>query len=243
MAAIIDQYSKQELEQIVQQSHTYKEVIEKLGYQSRSGSNQNTVKNRIEKYGIDVSHFSSNVQPIKRTEENVFCVNSTASQQTLRRWYKKGNYTSHICSICGQPPLWQGKELTLILDHINGICNDNRLENLRWVCPNCDSQLKTFCRGHQGLSQKQHIYTCPNCGKPISRGAKLCKECAAKEKQKTDRPNREKLKELIRTTSFTKIGNDYNVSDNAIRKWCDRYNLPRTKKIINSYSDEQWALI
>lgn len=78
--AIIDKYSKQELEQIVKQSFSYKEVIEKLGYQSRSGSNQNTVKNRLEKYNIDISHFRSTKNVAKRTEENVFCKNSTASQ-------------------------------------------------------------------------------------------------------------------------------------------------------------------
>lgn len=250
MAAIIDQYSKQELEQIVQQSHTYKEVIEKLGYQSRSGSNQNTVKNRIEKYGIDVSHFSSNVQPIKRTEENVFCVNSTASQQTLRRWYKKGNYTSHICSICGQPPLWQGKELTLILDHINGICNDNRLENLRWVCPNCNQQLETTGFKQMRVERTHNIqkkFYCIECGKEISSNhAKRCKSCADKLKQVKieDMPvSREELKELIRTTPFTQIGKKYTVTDNAIRKWCDKFNLPRTKKEINSYDDAEWSKV
>ncbi len=45
---------------------------------------------------------------------------------------------------------------------------------------------------------------------------------------------------MIRTIPFTKIGSMYNVNDNSIRKWCDSYNLPRTKKEINSYSDEEW---
>jgi len=61
----------------------------------------------------------------------------------LRNWYKKGNYTKYECSICGQEPFWNGKELTLILDHINGVHTDDRLENLRWVCPNCNYQLDT----------------------------------------------------------------------------------------------------
>lgn len=43
--------------------------------------------------------------------------------------------------------------------------------------------------------------------------------------------------------SFTAIGKMFNVSDNAIRKWCDAEHLPRTKKEINSYSDEEWDLI
>ena len=56
-------------------------------------------------------------------------------------------------------------------------------------------------------------------------------------------PTREQLKELIRTTSFIKIGKMYGFSDNAVRKWCDKMNLPRTKEDINAYSDEEWALI
>lgn len=63
-------------------------------------------------------------------------------------------------------------------------------------------------------------------------------------KQRTvERPNREKLKELIRTKSFLEIGKMYGVSDNSIRKWCDFENLPRKKTEINKISDEDWELI
>ena len=244
MAALIDQYSKEELEQIVSQSLSMKEVIDKLGYATHSGSNNNTVKNRIKKYNIDISHFTTNQSIVQRTEENVFIENSTASQATLRRWYQKGNYTSYICSICGQEPVWQGKELTLILDHINGSNHDDRLENLRWVCPNCNQQLDTT----NGKNRKQQYTTkkkfCVDCGKEISLNSIRCLDCANKKRAVSleDMPiTREELKELIRTTPFTTIGTNFNVSDNAIRKWCDKFNLPHTKKEINSYSDKEWA--
>lgn len=103
--AIIDQYSKEELEQITQQSSSLKEVVFKLGYSTLSG-NCSTVKNRIENYNIDCSHFTTSTSRIKRNEDNVFIKDSTASQKTLRNWYKKGNYTPYICSICGQKPIW-----------------------------------------------------------------------------------------------------------------------------------------
>ena len=48
---------------------------------------------------------------------------------------------------------------------------------------------------------------------------------------------------MIRTLPFTQIGTKYGVTDNAIRKWCDKYELPRTKKEIVSYSDEEWGLV
>ena len=108
---------------------------------------------------------------VKRNPENIFIKNSTASQTTLRRWYEKGNYTEYKCSICGQEPFWNGKELTLTLDHINGDNRDDRLENLRWVCPNCDRQLDTFCSKNTNYNirkNKKIITYCKNCGIEIS---------------------------------------------------------------------------
>ena len=54
---------------------------------------------------------------------------------------------------------------------------------------------------------------------------------------------REELKNMIRTMPFTQIGNKYNVTDNAIRKWCEKFNLPKRKSDINKYSDLDWSKI
>ena len=84
---------------------------------------------------------------------------------------------------------------------------------------------------------------CPNCGKLILQTSNLCVECSQIAQRVVDRPNREELKNLIRSTSFLQIGKQFNVSDTAIRKWCDSYNLPRKKSIIKSYTDEEWQKI
>lgn len=86
-------------------------------------------------------------------------------------------------------------------------------------------------------------YYCIDCGKEISKGSTRCVECAQLASRKAERPDRETLKNLIRTQTFESIGRMYEVDGNAIRKWCDRENLPRTKKEINTYSDEEWAAI
>lgn len=83
-------------------------------------------------------------------------------------------------------------------------------------------------------------YFCEKCGKEIIKGSKFCIECSNVERRIVDRPSREELKQLIRIKPFTHIGKIFKVSDNAIRKWCITYNLPKTKKEINSYSDEDW---
>lgn len=61
--------------------------------------------------------------------------------------------------------------------------------------------------------------------------------------RKCERPERETLKKEIREFSFVQLSKKYSVSDNAIKKWCDDYNLPRLKREINSYSDEDWLKI
>lgn len=247
--AKIDNFTEQELREIVENSFSMNEVIDKLGYATHSGGSHNTVKKRIELYNIDISHFGS-IKGIKRTEENVFIENSTASQATLRRWYKKGEYTPYICSICGQEPIWQGKDLTLILDHINGSNHDDRLENLRWVCPNCNQQLDTT--NGKNLRNKNNknnnnnnkiLNYCIDCGKEISRGAIRCISCEQARRHCEKPITRKELKRLIRNTSFTRIGEQFGVSDNAIRKWCDSYNLPRKVSDIKKYTNEEWNKI
>ena len=49
-----------------------------------------------------------------------------------------------VCAICGMKPEWNGKELIFILDHIDGHASNNKRDNLRCICPNCDSQLETY---------------------------------------------------------------------------------------------------
>ena len=77
-------------------------------------------------------------------------------------------------------------------------------------------------------------YYCQDCGKELSsKLATRCAECASKASRIVERPNRDKLKNLIRTKSFTSIGAQFGVADNTIRKWCKAENLPSTKKDIS----------
>ena len=243
MKSLMDKYSDEEFIRVVLQSSSYKDCLKNLGYFSNSGNSTNKLKEKIQSLNIDISHFETK-KPIIRTTNNIFCENSTASQKVLREWYKKGDYTEYKCSICGQEPFWNGKELTLILDHINGYNTDDRLENLRWVCPNCNYQLDTTNGKNKNHKEKKIKY-CLDCGKIISNKSIRCLECEIKNR-KTDEVkglSREELKKLIRNTSFTKIGKMFNVSDNAVRKWCDKYHLPKKVSEIKKYTDEEWLKI
>lgn len=87
------------------------------------------------------------------------------------------------------------------------------------------------------------IYYCIKCGKEISKGSTYCPECAHEQQRRAERPSRDELKYLIRNFPFTQLGKTYGVSDNAIKKWCVSMNLPKTKKEINAYSNEEWDLL
>ena len=109
--AIIDNFTKEELEQIVKDCTSYRELAKKVGYVS-IGNNGKTIQNRLDQLNISTEHFTGRAKgQEKRNEENVFCKNSTATQAVLRRWYVKGQYTEYKCAICGLPPIWNGQEL------------------------------------------------------------------------------------------------------------------------------------
>lgn len=242
--SLIDEYTDEEFRRIIATSYSYKECLRNLGYNSCSGGSERVLKSRIQQKGIDVSHFKS-FPRTKWALEDVFTKNSKAGQSTLRRWYEKNESVEYKCAICGQKPFWNNKPMILVLDHINGINNDNRLENLRWVCGNCNMQLDTMS-GRNIRHREHQLNHCVDCGQVIYRGSSRCLECERKRKIKPldNMPvTRTELKQLIRAKSFIQIGKMYNVTDNTIKKWCDKFKLPRKKIDIMRYSDEEWCNI
>lgn len=226
---ILDQYNKTELEKITQQSNSYRDLLKQLGYKSYNGNNHRTLKKRLEKDNIDTSHFYTKpTENIKRTKENVFCENSTATQSVLRRWFEKEKSIEYKCSKCGLSNIWMNKPIVLQLDHINGNNHDNRLENLRWLCPNCHSQTSTFCGKSLKKDYSKPTNYCIDCGAEINIQSTRCISCSASYKRKIKRPSSNELLELLtkHKGNFTTIAKIYNVTDNAVRKWCKYYSIP-----------------
>ena len=77
--------------------------------------------------------------------EAILIPNSRVGRGCLKKYLIKHNLIPYKCQQCGGGDSWEGKPLVLVIDHINGIRNDNRIENLRFLCPNCNSQMDTFC--------------------------------------------------------------------------------------------------
>jgi len=140
------------LTKTIKESQTKKEVLIKLGYTTLSG-NYTTLNRYIKKYNIDESHlknikgFKKNHKYNKKWEfEDIFKLNSKAviSNYKKKKILLKKGLIKEKCSLCNQEKNWFGKNLSFILDHINGNNKDDRIENLRLICPNCDSTLSTY---------------------------------------------------------------------------------------------------
>lgn len=175
-----------EFSNLVKKSNTFSEILKHFGLNNKGG-NYKTLKRRAEKIGVDISHikdgvksnygrkFNSNKQDISA----IMIENSTYCRKHLKKRIIDESIIEYICDECKGLPTWNGKELSLVLDHINGIPNDNRKENLRFLCPNCNSQTITF----SGKKNKMKINprkVCPSCGGNKHIYSKQCFECRTK---------------------------------------------------------------
>lgn len=128
-------------------SRSFCELIKRLGMTVNTSSYRR-LRKFVDDYGVDVSHFThmGNQNAKGVSNEQLFTKGTSHSFTTVkRRVIRDKLIPMDRCAICGMEPFWNGKPLTFRLDHINGNHYDNRLENLRFICANCDSQLNTFC--------------------------------------------------------------------------------------------------
>lgn len=149
MGALINKFTDEQFQKIVESSNSISEIASSLGYKSKGGGVVKMIKDRIEKLSLDISHFNPySVGSMKgkryASDDEIFVENSTYINNTsLKKKLLKMNVIEYKCAICGISE-WLGNPLSLQLDHINGNNRDNRLENLRLLCPNCHSQTSTF---------------------------------------------------------------------------------------------------
>lgn len=162
---------------------------------------------------------------------------STYSRGKLKQRLFEEGLKKRRCEMCGQDETWQGRWMSLILDHINGIPDDNRIENLRIVCPNCAATLDTHC-GRKNRQQAP-IRACKRCGRDFAARYRRHRYCSrvcgtrwdrsglrgkpVPSFRKVERPPYKKLLEEIEATSYVAVGRKYGVSDNAVRKWVRFY--------------------
>lgn len=166
---------------------------------------------------IDIAHFGS-VKKFVRIEDvdKIFVENSKFSRLTVKRKIIKLKLLKYECALCNLSE-WRGQKISLQLDHINGINNDHRIVNLRFLCPNCHSQTPTFSGKNNKADKK-----CLKCDNTISKQAHLCSNCYHKSTTKIKWPSTDELLEKLKTMSFKQLSKELCVSDNSIRKHLKR---------------------
>ncbi len=174
-----------------------------------------------------------------RPLEAILVNGSTYARGSLKkRLWAQGLKPRH-CELCGQDELWRGRPMGLILDHINGMRDDNRLENLRIVCPNCAATLDTHCGRKNRLERPER--QCVRCNAmfraryPQQRyGSRACgiryerKGKPNPALRRVARPPYDDLVREIAASGYSAVGRRYGVSDNAIRKWLRQYEREST---------------
>jgi hypothetical protein len=145
----------QEIKEILPTVHSYTELAKSLGRVDIT-----YLSAICKREQLDTTHFvgshrfqKGHISSTRRSDYDVFITNSTYCRRLIKQRILDQNLMEYKCAICNIGPVWNNKPMPLILDHINGINNDNKLTNLRFVCSNCDSQLDTYKSKNRRLKQ------------------------------------------------------------------------------------------
>lgn len=224
----IDTVSDKDFIKIVENSRYLYQVGSKLGYTPSTtyGTIGKEIRQRMTSLNVELNTVKT---------VNLDSYESNSYNASIRRKVIHDNTIKYACAICGNTGTWLNKTLVLQIDHINGDASDNRLKNLRFLCPNCHTQTSTFGNKNKikRTNADRHSHydkICKQCGKSfISNGNRqiYCStKCVADAHRKVDKIDVKLLTSQIKKLGFRGTGKIYGVSDNAIKHWCQKLGLP-----------------
>lgn len=249
-------YTEEEARAAIEASKSWAESLRYLGLCPTGGA-WRVLKKYARIWGISTDHFDpkarrlANLHQRRRTLSEMLIENSPCARKDVKRRLLAEGLREPVCEMCGQDEIWHGRPMSMILDHVNGVRDDHRLENLRMLCPNCAATLDTHC-GRRNRIQRARRH-CQRCGESFVPGYPTQRYCSracgvrwdrsaverrrrglrgvpTPESRKVDRPPYEQLLEEIEATSYLAVGRKYGVSDNAVRKWVRFYERQRERE-------------
>lgn len=215
--------TKEQLENLLDSHTSISAIMSSNGY-AVTGTSRKILLSVMREKGIDVDEYvklshkrKKKLEPVPLDE--ILVEQSSYGRKELKSRLIKAGLLINECYVCKLGPVWNDKPLTLQIDHINGIRDDNRLENLRILCPNCHTQTSTH-----GSKRKKRTYNCSNCGDSITKYSVtgMCISCS---QRTVIRPPKEELSRLLKNNTYAGLGRFYGVADNTVRKWAKRYGL------------------
>ena len=134
----------------IKKHHSWREAAYSLGLNGDAGGNTKTLKTIAKKHNTDVSHLKGQGWNLGKSSTNAIPLDSLLKKgvrfrsNSLKKKLLKAGKIKEICDECDGGNIWQNKKLVLELDHIDGDKENNLIENLRLLCPNCHSQTHSF---------------------------------------------------------------------------------------------------
>lgn len=222
------QITDAEITHALQHTVSVLDLMRTLGVGETNTNLKNRVLERIQVLGYTITHLDGRRQVLgnrgfqrNSVEEILQGAPYRSSAAKLKRRLIESQYKQDVCEKCGQGPSWNGAPLTLQLDHIDGNPTNNRLENLRVLCPNCHTQTPTY-------GSKKRTLTTGECGKcraPIKKTSRWCATCAPVSQERTKWPTPITLRRLVWEMPVSKLAEQLGVTDVAIKKRCKRLGI------------------
>jgi HNH endonuclease len=164
-------YTEEEARAAIAASKSWAESLRYLGLCPTGGA-WRILKKYARIWGVSTDHFDpeaarvANLRRRQRSLSEMLVENSPCARKDVKRRLLAEGMKEPVCEMCGQDEMWHGRPMSMILDHINGVRDDHRLENLRMLCPNCAATLDTHCGRRNRIQRARR--ECQRCGKSLT---------------------------------------------------------------------------